>query len=189
MRQYQVDMTLVTALVERWRPETHTFMFSEGECTITLQDVAILTGLPTDGAPITGPTVTDWNSVTMRLLGRRYKPTRTDNGGFVKVSWLKTEFQKFEHVPAPGGQEQVDWAVRAYLLLVIWSLCFPDLNSGQIGLRILPTRLQTYSWGSATLAHLYHEMCLSILISERRKNIGGGAFGYSSSGHSSDLGR
>ncbi|XP_050237841.1 uncharacterized protein LOC126687340 [Mercurialis annua] len=178
MRQYQVDMTLVTALVERWRPETHTFMFPEGECTITLQDVAILTGLPIDGAPITGPTVSDWNSITIPLLGRRYKPSRTDNVGQVKVSWLKTEFQNFENVLAPGGQEQVDWAVRAYLLIVIWSLCFPDLSSGKIGLRILPlledlTRVRTYSWGSATLAHLYHEMCLSTLISEQRKNIGG----------------
>ena len=50
----QLDWALVTALVEHWRVETHTFHMSIGECTITLQDVEILTGLPIDGDSVTG---------------------------------------------------------------------------------------------------------------------------------------
>ncbi|CAN1189991.1 Serine/threonine-protein phosphatase 7 long form homolog, partial [Linum perenne] len=44
---------LVTTLLERWRPETNTFHLIQGEATITLQDVEVLTGLPTRGLPVT----------------------------------------------------------------------------------------------------------------------------------------
>ena len=45
---------LITILVERWRPETHTFHLSVGEMTITLQDVAIILDLRIHGPPFTG---------------------------------------------------------------------------------------------------------------------------------------
>ena len=43
-------------MVDRWRPETHTFHLSFGETTVTLEDVAMLTGLPIAGSAI-GPSV------------------------------------------------------------------------------------------------------------------------------------
>ena len=59
LRHLKVDHDLVTALVERWRPETHTFHFPTGECSITLQDVSLQLGLPVDEPPIIGPTMLD----------------------------------------------------------------------------------------------------------------------------------
>ncbi|KAK6120358.1 hypothetical protein DH2020_045896 [Rehmannia glutinosa] len=53
-RSIKVDNHWITALVERWCPETHTIHFPFGEATITLQDVACIWGLPIDGYPVTG---------------------------------------------------------------------------------------------------------------------------------------
>jgi hypothetical protein len=40
--------------MDRWRPETHTFHLPCGEMTITLEDVALIFGLPLDGLPVIG---------------------------------------------------------------------------------------------------------------------------------------
>lgn len=48
------DKSLLSCLVDRWRPETHTFHFPWGEMAPTLQDVSFLLGLPLAGAAI-GP--------------------------------------------------------------------------------------------------------------------------------------
>ncbi|KAH1096782.1 hypothetical protein J1N35_013703 [Gossypium stocksii] len=44
---------LISALVERWRPETHTFHFPCGEAIITLQDVAVQLELSINGEAVT----------------------------------------------------------------------------------------------------------------------------------------
>ncbi|CAN0899971.1 Serine/threonine-protein phosphatase 7 long form homolog [Linum grandiflorum] len=43
------DLHLITALMERWIPETNTFHMYHGEVSITLQDVAHLTGSSVSG--------------------------------------------------------------------------------------------------------------------------------------------
>jgi hypothetical protein len=46
------DEALLTGLINKWRPETHTFDLPFGEMTVTLKDVAMLTGLPIRGRPM-----------------------------------------------------------------------------------------------------------------------------------------
>nr|CAD40468.2 OSJNBa0067G20.20 [Oryza sativa Japonica Group]CAE04043.2 OSJNBb0062B06.1 [Oryza sativa Japonica Group] len=60
-RRWTVDRSLLAALVDRWRPETHTFHLPCGEVAPTLQDISYLLGLPLAGdavRPVT--TGVDW---------------------------------------------------------------------------------------------------------------------------------
>src|SRR5438105_15680180 len=48
----RIEASLLSALVDRWRPETHTFHMPFGEITVTLKDVTMITGLPIRGTPV-----------------------------------------------------------------------------------------------------------------------------------------
>lgn len=54
-----VDRSLLTALVDKWRPETHTFHMPCGEMAPTLQDVSMILGLPLTGDPVGPRVITD----------------------------------------------------------------------------------------------------------------------------------
>jgi hypothetical protein len=51
-KRMQLDRSLLAALADRWRPETHTFHLPCGEMAPTLQDVLYLLGLPIAGEAI-----------------------------------------------------------------------------------------------------------------------------------------
>ena len=59
-KRWDADRSLLAALVDRWRPETHTFHLPCGEVAPTLQDVSYLLGLPLAGEAV-GPAPTDPN--------------------------------------------------------------------------------------------------------------------------------
>ena len=59
MAQWPVPLyndAVLTALVDRWRPETHTFHLHNGELTVTLEDVAMILALPIWGQAVTSDT-------------------------------------------------------------------------------------------------------------------------------------
>jgi non-ribosomal peptide synthetase component F len=52
MTQFQYDFSLLSTLLDHWRPATHTFHFTVSEMTMTLQDTSLLMGLPCAGEPV-----------------------------------------------------------------------------------------------------------------------------------------
>ncbi|MFQ6652443.1 hypothetical protein Gotur_024307 [Gossypium turneri] len=89
IRMFDLRYDLLSALVEQWRPETHTFHFTCGECMVTLEDVAMQLGLPIDGSPVTGvSSFTDPAALCYQLLG---DSPEDDESNFtsLKFTWLK----------------------------------------------------------------------------------------------------
>ncbi|KAG8485388.1 hypothetical protein CXB51_021320 [Gossypium anomalum] len=118
-----LDPKLISALIERWRPETHTFHLPCGECTITLQDVHLQLGLPVDGYAVTGSaSSSDWSTICYELLGAI--PDYI-NGGRIQMGWLRDTF------PEPDNDsielERIRYA-RAYILEIIGGYLMPDLS-------------------------------------------------------------
>ncbi|WJZ89199.1 hypothetical protein VitviT2T_008431 [Vitis vinifera] len=138
-----------------------------GEMTITLQHVAILFGLRVHGHPATGFTDIDWHALCEELLG--VQPIKTDIcGASLRVRFITTHFS---HLP-PGVVDEVTLQrhARAYLLLLVGGSLFPYKKGIYIQLAILPMlrdfgETAQYSWGSATLAHIYRELCRASLDS------------------------
>ncbi|XP_072060112.1 protein MAIN-LIKE 1-like isoform X1 [Arachis hypogaea] len=87
----QCQSAMVNALVERWRPETHTFHFPVGECAVTLEDVVMILSLPTNGLPVTGPTMSSFEALEAECLHQfGVAPRKTDcRGSFIKLTWFR----------------------------------------------------------------------------------------------------
>ncbi|KAK1678892.1 hypothetical protein QYE76_039740 [Lolium multiflorum] len=60
----------LTVLVDRWRPDTHTFHLRAGEMTPTLQDVSMILGLPIHGEALCMNTTSDgWRQQMEGIIG------------------------------------------------------------------------------------------------------------------------
>ncbi|KAL6543076.1 hypothetical protein OROHE_010596 [Orobanche hederae] len=160
----RLDHALITALVERWRPETHTFHLPAGEATITLQDISILWGLPVDGDPITGVdtnrSMDEWRDICNELLGFRPPPEDFDRGR-LKIRCLQ---ERFKTLPDGADEETVKFYARAYILQLLGGQLLSDMSNNKVKLMYLPLLRDLeasgrLSWGSAVLACLYRALC------------------------------
>ena len=154
----QLDWHLITALVERWRPETHTFHMPCGECTITLQDVAVQLGLPVDGEPLTGSLRYNWMLICNDYLGVVPPDMK---GQRLSLPWLA---EQFEELPPDADIVSVQRYARAYIMQLIGGFLFADKSNNLVHCMFLQflfdfDQAGTYAWGAATLAWLYRELC------------------------------
>ncbi|QHN75967.1 uncharacterized protein DS421_19g639880 [Arachis hypogaea] len=129
-RWFRLDEPLVSAFVERWRPETHTFHMPFGECTIMLQDVAYQLGLAVDGRYVSG-CLTEFH---------------------LYIEGGRPALETFGECPEGADEETVQRFARAYIMMLLGTQLFADKSGNRINIRWLPyvARLEemgSYSWG------------------------------------------
>ncbi|MBA0656011.1 hypothetical protein Goklo_008416, partial [Gossypium klotzschianum] len=131
-RGCKLDPKLISALIERWRPETHTFHLPCGKCTITFEDVHLQLGLPVDGSALTRFVQSaDWGAICYDLLGEI-----SDNiyGGWIEIGWLQDTFLELGNDSIEV--ERIRYA-RAYILKMIGGYLMPKLSRNLVHLRWL----------------------------------------------------
>ncbi|CAO2171979.1 unnamed protein product [Urochloa humidicola] len=172
--RFQFDMSLLAALLDRWRPETHTFHLPVGEMAPTLQDVALLLGLPCAGQAVAAVDVpADWRD---DLLGRfagvqrnaRAAPYRTftSTHGPTK-KWLMQFSADFMRDDA--DDLTVARHFEAYLLWLFGWIMFCSSQGNSAPKHLVPFAraiaeapledVPQYSWGSAVLVATYRGLC------------------------------
>ncbi|KAI3453905.1 hypothetical protein Pfo_010568 [Paulownia fortunei] len=176
---FDMDFHLITALVERWRPKTHTFHFRIGEVTITLQDVAVIWGLPVDGQPVIGVdprrSTEQWQDYCQHYLG--FRPTSQQfRGGRILLSALRG-YLEANPVTDDTPHDELERYARGCALILLGSIMCPDSSGNGVSLLYLQSMEQIkdvvyFSWGSALLSFMYRELCTT---SDKDKNIIGGA--------------
>nr|XP_045084066.1 serine/threonine-protein phosphatase 7 long form homolog [Aegilops tauschii subsp. strangulata] len=170
----------LTALIDRWHAETHSFHLLCGEMTITLQDMAMVTALPIKGEAVTGKIESGkYRDMVEELLGVRPPDPMPDKKGSktggLKFTWLQQHF----HEPPDGADEPtIERYARAYVLYVFGTVLFEDSGGSSASWMFLPLlrdwdEAGRYSWGSAGLAFLYRQLDEACRRSSGTSNIGG----------------
>ena len=92
------DPALLTSLVDRWRPETHTFHFRFGELAPTLKDIS-MTALAIRGEPLVSPRVSpSWALNISARLGMTMPDSQRSGGPRgIPLSWLRDNFDTISY--------------------------------------------------------------------------------------------
>ena len=155
----KTDSTLVSALVERWRPETNTFHMKCGEITITLEDVHFILGLPVLGMPISCPSfdapLRYFRDIFGDDMAQEWANIKKRRG--ISLVWLQ---QNFCHCPEKASRDVVGRYTKAYVLWLCGAILFPTRSKNSVHPRYMyflydSNKIATYAWGAACLAYLY----------------------------------
>ncbi|KAH1228734.1 Protein MAIN-LIKE 1 [Glycine max] len=143
------DPGLISAFVERWHRETSSFHLPVGEVTITLDDASSLLHIPITGTlhsfePLVTSDVTADEAIA---------ETHHTGGPHVRLSWLRDMCRARQRVAA----------ARTYLLHLVGCTLFANKSATHVhvvhlqALRDLGQEGE-FSWGAATLVHLYDQL-------------------------------
>ncbi|GAU22927.1 hypothetical protein TSUD_326990 [Trifolium subterraneum] len=160
----KVDPQILSALTERWHPETSSFHMPFGEMTITLDDVVCLLHIPVRGIFYTPVPVfmEEAAALATELLGvpyeEAYLETSRQRGGTFTQQWIYDCWQRNLHM-----YHRYDCAARAYLLLLVGCTILTDMSYTRVNAKWLPmfrdlSTLNRFSWASAALVCLYYNL-------------------------------
>ncbi|XP_075636643.1 serine/threonine-protein phosphatase 7 long form homolog [Castanea sativa] len=126
----------------------------------TLQDISIVTRLPIDGNAVCEPTNLDWETVCQNLLEVTPPSTALKDGG-LRITWVRNTFL---NLPESANAVTIQQYARAYMFQVL-ALLFRNKSQSRLHCCFLQLLadfgvIGEYSWGSATLAFLYKELCI-----------------------------
>ena len=159
----QVDHGLISALLERWRPEVHAFHMPFGEVGITLQDVEVLFGLRVTGYPVivlqdrADPQY--WQGLCTELLGFT-PPIASIRGNKI----LSSAIPEVGELTVQSTDLEVEFAAQRLIFHLLGGFFFSETTKRDVKcsfLHIINNFEEggTYSWGSAILSYLYRALC------------------------------
>jgi hypothetical protein len=176
----RMDGALLSAFVDHWRPETHTFHLPCGEMAPLMQDVGYILGLRINGVVVSGTINTNnWKEMMHEFTG--HYPQEPEEGKEKKTSSVSSKWLKdhFNECPEHADDEVVQRHARVWLWHMVASFLLPDASGNTVSWMCLPQlreeweNIALYSWGSATLAWLYHQLCEACRRASPTSNLGG----------------
>ena len=170
--QIDINQHLITALVERWMPETHTFHFPHGEATITLEDVTLQLSLKIDGLPIIGASTSDVCVSCQALLGG-IAPDKYINGKMIYLTWLRENFQE---LPVDADDVVIAQHARAHIMMLKGGCLMSDTSRARVHFMYLLllsnfTEASHYNWGATVLSFFLR--ALDQAVNPLQSDIGG----------------
>ncbi|KAL5191648.1 Serine/threonine-protein phosphatase 7 long form [Glycine soja] len=118
IKQCKIDRVLITALVERWRPETHTFHL----------------GIRVNGRVVAGPSFLQWDELCHELLGE-VPPENARKGVALKLTWLLSMLRA--PFPEEPTMHQLQCRCIAYIMYMIGSALILDKSRNRVHLMYL----------------------------------------------------
>ncbi|KAE8797831.1 serine/threonine-protein phosphatase 7 [Hordeum vulgare] len=176
-----LNAAAVTTLIDRWRPETHSFHLRTGEMTVTLQDVSMITALSIEGNPLCMSTDSEgWRQQMEALIGMSPQEPEVEDGGKkdrvpvgAPFTWIAANFA---HCPEDADDEVIQRYARVYMWYVISRTIFVDdtgKNAPWMWLKALTVFDNKFSWGSAALAYLYRQLDDACRMTTKDGGVGG----------------
>ncbi|QHO41062.1 uncharacterized protein DS421_5g142450 [Arachis hypogaea] len=155
--------TLLSALVEHWRPKTHTFYLPVGEVTVTLEDVSYILGILINREAVTGRSDSSHQFFVENCISCfGWEPGPQDHvlGKVNNIQWVR----RCIDTESCDTQESIERYVRAHIFYVLGAVVFPDKSTTSLNSKFLPLlrdfhRISGYSWGQPVW-HTYTDRCV-----------------------------